>query len=216
MAIDESFTRIGNCLIDPSARVCDGAVIGKPYRQLIGSPPEDIESETVVRRNAFIGYHALVGAGSVIDEGAVIDDLSVIECEVSVGRNTLVTYQAQICNEASVGMNCVIGGFVAERVIIGDRSRVFGKIVHSQYDPSLPWDAPDSEEKSALIMDDAFIGFNALVVGAVTVGKEAYVCAGAIVTKDVPSGHVAYGVNKIVPISEWSGALRNSGFFSST
>lgn len=207
------FVRIGKCLIDPSAQISPGAIIGKQYRPLVGLPKDDIEEQTVIHRNVFIGYYAVIGAGTIIEEGAIIDDSSVIECEVYVGKSTLVTYQSQVCNEAHIGMNCVIGGFVAEGVVIGDRSRVFGKIVHSQHHPNLPWDAPESEEKSAVIESDVFIGFDAIVVGGVRLGRGSYVCAGAIVTRNVPSGYVVHGVNRFVPFSDWPGPLRDSPFF---
>jgi carbonic anhydrase/acetyltransferase-like protein (isoleucine patch superfamily) len=213
MVGNDSFVRIGKCLIDPSAQVSHGAVVGKQYRPLVGFPKYAVEEQTVIRRNAFIGHYTVIGAGTIIDEGAVIDDSNVIECEVYIGKSTLVTYQSQVCNEARIGINCVIGGFVGERVVVGDRSRVFGKIVHSQHNPSLPWDAPDSEEKSAEIESDVFIGFGAIVVGEVRVGRGSYVCPGAIVTKNVPSGYVVHGVNLFVPFSDWPGSLRDSPFF---
>jgi len=213
MADNDQFVRIGKCLIDASAQVCHGTVVGKQYRPLIGFPKDGVQEQTVINRNVFIGYHVVIGAGTIIDEGAIIDDFSVIECEVYIGKSTLLTYQSQVCNEAHIGMNCVIGGFVAERVVIGDRSRVFGKIVHSHHDPNLPWDAPESEEKSAVIESDVFIGFDAIVVGGVSLGRGSYICAGAIVTRNVPSGYVVHGVNRFVPFSDWPGTLRDSPFF---
>ena len=79
--------------------------------------------------------------------------------------------------------NVLIGGFVAERVVVGDRSRVFGKIVHSQHNPKIAWDAPEAEEGSAVIEEDVFIGFDAIVVGEIKVGAGAYICAGATVNQ---------------------------------
>jgi acetyltransferase-like isoleucine patch superfamily enzyme len=137
-----------------------------------------------------------------------------IESDVTIGERSLVIYRAQICNEAQVGRGCVIGGFIAERVTVGDQVRVFGKIVHTQHDPSSGWDAPASMEPSATLERGAFVGFDALVVGNVVIGAMAYVCAGAIVTRDVPSKHVAFGINKIVPFEEWKGALARSPFFA--
>lgn len=58
-----------------------------------------------------------------------------------------------------------------------------------------------------------FIGFDAIVVGEITIGGSAYICAGSIVTRDVPPQHVVYGVNKVIPYSEWPGDLRHSPFF---
>lgn len=213
MLNDDCFARIGKCFIDPTVKICTGAVIGKPFRPLIGITVNDEELETVIGPQGYVGYYSLVGSGTVIEAGVVLDDFSVIECSVNIGQNALVIYHAQICNEARIGRDCVIGGFVAERVVVGNRSRVFGKIVHSQHNPSLRWDAPEAEEGSATIEDDVFIGFDAIVIGQVNVGAGAYICAGSIVTRNVPSRYVAYGVNKIVPHSEWRGPLHRSAFF---
>ena len=208
-----TFTKIGTCHIDSSARVCSGAVIGKPFRPLMGFSTESSSDITTIGSEAYVGYYSVVGSGTVIESRVILDDFSIIECEVLLGNNTLVIYRAQICNEARIGRDCVIGGFVAERVVVGDRSRVFGKIVHSQHNPSIAWDAPEAEEGSAVIGEDVFIGFDTLVIGEITVGAGAYICTGSIVTRDVPPQHVAYGVNKKTPYSEWPGALRHSPFF---
>lgn len=213
MAVSDNYLSFGNCLIDSTAQVRDGAIIGKQYRPLIGFPNDEIDTPTVINRNVYVGFSTIIGAGSVINEGAILDDFSVIECEVRIGADTLVTYRSQVCNEAQIGMNCVIGGFVAEKVVIGDRSRVFGQIVHSHHNPTAPWDDPQAEEASAVIESDVFVGFNAIIAGGVRLEKGSYVCAGAIVTKDVPSGHVAYSVNQIVPATEWKGPLNGSNLF---
>ncbi len=62
-------------------------------------------------------------------------------------------------------------------------------------------------------MDNAVIGFDALVIGPVKIGSNSYVCAGAIVSKNVPPNSVVYGVNKIVSYKSWNGNLSKSKFF---
>jgi acetyltransferase-like isoleucine patch superfamily enzyme len=214
---DSVFTRLGDCEIYTTARVCQGAIIGKPFRPLLDERGQaEPGGRTVIGANSYVGYFAIVGAGSVLSEGVIIDDYCAIESDVTIGRKSLVIYRSQICNEAQVGSRCVIGGFIAERVVVGDEVRVFGKIIHTQRNPSVPWDAPESEEPSAVLEIGAFVGFNALVVGGVRIGRRAYVCAGAIVTQNVPAEHVAFGVNKVIPASEWTGGLGRSPFFCSS
>lgn len=215
MLIGNGFATVGSCEIDVTARVCAGAVIGKPFRPLLdGAAETETVGATVIRANAYVGYFAVVGAGSVLSEGVIVDDHCSIESDVTIGERSLVIYRSQVCNEARVGRGCVIGGFIAERVVVGDEVRVFGKIVHTQRDPSTGWDALASAEPSAILETGAFVGFDALVVGGVVIGPRAYVCAGAIVTRDVPAMHVAFGVNKIVPFDKWNGGLEKSPFFS--
>ena len=214
MPTGRAFLKLGPSRIAKTALICHGAVIGKPYRPLQDAQTEIAAITTVVGRNTYVGYYATVGAGSVLAPQVVVDDYCSIESEVAIGERTLVIYRAQVCNEASVGRDCIIGGFVAERARIGDKVRVFGKLVHSQRNPTLSWDSDEAEEESPVIESGAFIGFDSMVIGKVTVGSMAYVCAGAIVTKDVPARHIAFSVNKIVPYSEWKGTLANSQHFA--
>ena len=208
------FTRLGDCEIHSTASICTGAIIGKPFRPLLDERWEETAGgRTVIGANSYVGYFAIVGAGSTLSEDVIIDDNCVIESDVMIGKKALVIYRSQICNEAQVGSRCVIGGFIAERVVVGDEARVFGKIIHTHGDPSAPWDAPESEEPSAVLEAGCFVGFNALVVGGVRIGRRAYVCAGAIVTSDVPAGHIAFGVNEVIPASKWTGSLGRSPFF---
>jgi acetyltransferase-like isoleucine patch superfamily enzyme len=198
------------CKISSSARIFSGAIIGKPFRPLINTPPEASYEVTIIKDRAYIGHHCIVGAGSIIESDAVLDDFSVIECGVHIGKNSLSIYRAQFCNDVRIGEECVIGGFIGERVVVGDRCRIFGAVVHSQHRPDIPWDSPDVEEGSAHLGDGVFIGFNATVIGAITIGRMAYICSGAIVTKNVPAHHVVSGINKITHCEHWKGRLSKS------
>lgn len=208
-------TLVGRCDIHSSAKIREGAVVGKAFRPLLESEGcgEEGLSTTMLAKGVYIGYYSLVGSGTRLMEGVIVDDQCTIECDVVVGERSLVIYRAQICNGAHVGSECVIGGLVAERTRIADRVRSLGRFVHLQHHPDRGWDSDESMERSALVGSGAFVGFGAQVIGPVNLGEECYVCAGAIVTKDVPPGHIAYGVNKVVKPEEWKGALGRSDYF---
>ena len=209
----KDYTQIGPCEIDRSADIKKGAVIGKPFRRLLDGNQEGTK-RTILNKQVYIGFYAIVGAGTEIESQTIIDDFSVVESGVKIGERTLLIYRAQVCNDAHIGDDCVIGGLIGERTIIGNGCRIFGKVVHSQHNPLLPWDAEDSEEESATIEDFAFVGFGAVIGGNISIGYKAYVLAGAVVTKDVPPFNIASGVNKFVHFSKWPGKrLSQSKFF---
>jgi len=208
----KGYITIGKCKIHSKAHICNGAVIGKPYRKLLDGTFEKTE-KTIISDGAYIGYYAIIGTGSNILKGSIIDDNCIIESRVFIDEKSLIIYNSQICNDVRIGKKCVIGGFIGERTLIGNNCRIFGKIVHSQHDPSLPWDDDESTEESAIIKDYVFIGFNSLIIGGITIGEKAYVCAGSIISKDVPDKHVAFGINQIKLFSKWKGGLKNSSFF---
>lgn len=206
------FIKIGRCVIDASAEIKPGAILGKPFRRFLdGSQEKPVM--TTIGANVYVGYYTIIGSGSTIGDHTIIDDRSTIESRVTVGKNTLIIYGAQLCNDVIIGDGCVIGGIVGERTKVGNCCRVFGEIIHSQQDPSLRWDDEHSTEPSGTIHDFAFIGFGAIVSGGITIGRKAYVSAGAIVTKNVPDLHIASGINQIVHFSQWKGPLKKSRFF---
>jgi len=208
--------------IDPTARIYswvrvgegttigEFSVIGKPFR-LVHGVEEDAGGLTVLGTQCQIGCHVVIGRGTVVGDDCVIDNGTRIESDVTLGSECLVLYGGQICNDARLGNRCIIGGFVCERAVLGGNCRVFGKLVHKQLDPTNGWD--DAVEPSPTLEDDVFVGFDALAIGPVVVGRNAYICAGAIITKNVPAYSVAYGINRIVDRRDWKGPLSGSPFF---
>jgi serine acetyltransferase len=143
----------------------------------------------------------------------IVDAYVRIEGGARIGQRVVLTHRATVGARADVGDDAVIGGFVSERCLVGAGARVFGKLIHRHVEPQRGWDAPTSEEPSPVIEPGGFVGFDAQVIGPVVIGERAYVCAGAIVTRDVPARHIASGVNRIVPYEEWPGDLSASPFF---
>jgi tetrahydrodipicolinate N-succinyltransferase len=144
---------------------------------------------------------------------SMIEDYAAIQARAVIGERVVVGTRSRIGIGVRVGDDSVITGNISDCARIGAGCRIAGDLVHRQLDPSLGWDDPGSEEPSPIIGDGAFVGWRAIVVGGVNIGKSAYVCAGALVTKDVPAGHIATGRNEIMHPRQWPGALGKSPFF---
>ena len=86
-----------------------------------------------------------------------------------------------------------------ERISIGDRVWVGANTVicdtdFHPLDPQRRRDQPLAAETAPIeIGDDVFIGMNALILKGVTIGAEAVVGAGAVVTRDVPARAIIAG-----------------------
>ncbi|MEZ0540429.1 DapH/DapD/GlmU-related protein [Fibrella arboris] len=200
----------GRFFIDPSAK------IGVPLRFLQGCVvSKHTLDNTMVRlpKSLYIGPYAIIGENVTLGENTVIDAFCKVSSSVSIGKNTLLIYRAMVGGEAIIGEDCVIGGVIPERGIIGNRCKVFGNLVHTHNDSTMSWDHHEVPEPSVTINDDCFIGFGAQVIGGFEVGPKSYICSGAIITKCVPPYHIASGVNKIVHYSKWKGDLRNNPIF---
>jgi acetyltransferase-like isoleucine patch superfamily enzyme len=114
-----------------------------------------------------------------------------------VGERVVMAARSWVGLGVTVGNDSVIKGHIGDSARIGIGCRISGDLIHRQLDPSLGWDDPGSEEPAPIVEDGAFIGWRAIIVGGVNIGAGAYVCAGALVTRDIPAGYIASGRNQI-------------------
>lgn len=200
--------------IDPTAQISGTAAIGNAFRPLLDGRRKQVTRETFIGPRVWVGEFVAVGQGASIDADSIIEDFACIQSDAEIGSRVLVSGRSWIGLGAKVGDDCVIKSHIGDNSQIGPRCRVGGDLVHRQLDPSVPWDDPAGEEPAPIVDEGAFIGWRAIVVGGVNIGAGAYVCAGALITKDVPSGYIAHGRNQLVHPSAWPGPLGKAPFFS--
>ena len=210
MAIDQTAKIYPNVKIGKGSGIGEFSVIGKPSAP-VKNKQFGSKTETNIGQNCYIGSHVIIGQGTVIGDNSIIEDGSKVDVDCKLGLRSHLLYRAYVDNNSVIADDCIIGGFVCERSLIGKSSRIFGKLIHKHNDPTLGWD--DSIEGSPVVMENVVIGFDALVIGPVKIGHQSYICAGATVTKNVPSNSIVYGVNKIVSHKDWKGYLSKSSFF---
>jgi sugar O-acyltransferase (sialic acid O-acetyltransferase NeuD family) len=111
---------------------------------------------------------------------------------------TLVHPRAVIAPETTLGIGCLVlsGAYVSSSVTLGAHTQV-------QYNATVGHDAvlhdrvtvyPGANVSgSVTLADDVSVGSNAVVLQGRTVGRGAFVGAGAVVTRDVPPGAVVVG-----------------------
>jgi acetyltransferase-like isoleucine patch superfamily enzyme len=121
----------------------------------------------------------------------------------SIGDNSRVGAFVEIQKGATIGRNCKISShtFICEGVHIDDNVFV-GHGVMFTNDPmpratnadGSPQSAADWHVVETFVRKGASIGSNATVLCGVTIGENALVGAGAVVTRDVPPNTVVAGV----------------------
>ena len=140
---------------------------------------------------------------------------SYIDDGVQIGEGTKIWYFCHAMKGAKVGKNCNIGQNVVihPTAVIGNGVKIQNNV--SVYDgvtledhvfcgPSCvftniinPRSAVNRNSpeffKNTLVRKGATIGANATIVCGVTIGEYAFIGAGAVVTKDVPSYALVYG-----------------------
>lgn len=173
--------------------------------------PFDAVAPTGIGHNCRIGSHVVLYEGTQVGDRVLIDDRCRIGFDCIIGDNTRVVYAAWVCDHVRIGSNCVVAGFVCDRAVIGDNAKAMGTLVHEFTRPQVPWGLT---EPSPQIEERVVVGFDAKIVGGITVGHNSYVAAGAVVTKDVPPKSVVIGVNQIIPWDKWSGAKLSRDFWN--
>ncbi|WP_275100487.1 acyltransferase [Sedimenticola hydrogenitrophicus] len=139
---------------------------------------------------------------AIVDEGA------------QIGEGSRVWHFVHVCAGARIGNNCSLGQnvFVGNNVVIGDNCKIQNNV--SVYDnvtleegvfcgPSMVFTnvynprsliERKNEYRDTLIKKGATLGANCTIVCGVTVGRFAFVGAGAVINKDVPDYALMVGV----------------------
>ena len=139
---------------------------------------------------------------------AIIDD------GAQIGHDTRIWHWVHVCGGARIGSGCSLGQnvFVGNDVLIGNNVKIQNNV--SVYDavtleddvfcgPSMVFTnvynpraavARKAEYRRTLVQHGATIGANATIVCGSTVGRYAFVGAGAVVQKDVPDFALVVGV----------------------
>jgi acetyltransferase-like isoleucine patch superfamily enzyme len=201
-----------NALIAANAQIAPTTVIAPPFRPLLDGRRLTVGRDTVVGDGVWIGHYTTIGQGVTIGEGSIVEDFVAIQPETVIKHRVLVTSRSWIGIGVTVGTGSIIRGHIGDGSWIGERCRVAGELIHRHFDPSISWDDPAGAEPAATVEDGAFVGWRALIVGGVTIGAGAYICAGALITRDVPAGYIGFGRNQIVHPSAWPGRLGQSPF----
>ena len=143
-----------------------------------------------------------------VHETAIIDD------GAKIGANSRIWQWVHVCAGAQIGCDVSLGQnvFVGNKVIIGDKCKIQNNV--SVYDnvyleegvfcgPSMVFTNvynPRSlierkdEYQNTFIEKGATLGANCTIICGITVGKFAFVGAGAVINKDVPAYALMVGV----------------------
>ena len=144
----------------------------------------------------------MIHCSAIVDEGA------------QLGERTRVWHFAHVCAGARIGTDCSLGQgvYVGNDVLIGRNVKVQNNV--SVYDavtleddvfcgPSMVFTnvhnpraavARKNEYRRTLVRRGATLGANCTIVCGVTVGRYAFVGAGAVVSRDVPDFALVMGV----------------------
>jgi acetyltransferase-like isoleucine patch superfamily enzyme len=194
--------------IHPTATVHNGTVLGEGVRVLenavVGKQPSLGASSTTKRERL---PPTTIGSGTVISTGAIVFAGS------SIGANCIVGDQSCIRERVTLADDCILGrgSLIENDTTVGSGTRIQADAYITAYSTLeedvfiAPCVVTTNDNfmgrtevrrelmKGPTIRRSARIGGGAVLCPGIEIGEEAFVGAGAVVTKDVPPGVVVVG-----------------------
>jgi len=141
-----------------------------------------LRSGTVLYRGSTFGEGFQTGHNVVVREDVRIGD------RVSIWSNSVVDYSCWIGDRVKIHSNC----YIAQYTLLEDDVFVAPGVTIAN--DLYPGQRASSEAMAGpRICAGAQIGANATILPYVTIGSRAIVGAGAVVSRDIPDGVIAYG-----------------------
>ena len=146
-------------------------------------------------RSYFVHASSLVDAPVDIGAGTKIWHFSHVmsNCRIgercNIGQNVVISPDVTIGNNVKIQNNVsVYTGCVLEDDVFCGPSMVFTNVVNPRSHV-----IRKSEYKQTLVKKGASLGANSTIVCGITIGRYAFIGAGAVVTRDVPDYALIYG-----------------------
>ena len=131
-----------------------------------------------------VGSNCSIGPYARLREGSYVDD------EAKIG-NFVETKKTKVGKSSKANHFAYLGD--AE---IGDESNIGAGTITCNYD--------GKNKHKTKIGDKSFVGTNSSLVAPITIGSNAYVAAGSVITKDVPDNALGVGRSKQKNKENWS------------
>jgi UDP-2-acetamido-3-amino-2,3-dideoxy-glucuronate N-acetyltransferase len=173
----------------------DHAVLGKRPRLSRHSSAGGEVGPLELARGASVGAGAVVFAGARIGAGAILGDQSFVRERAVVGAGSVIGRGSVLDNDVTVGERVRVqtGVYLTAFTVIEDDVFV-GPSVTTTNDHTMARHAPGVPLQGPRLRRACRIGGGAVLAPGVEIGEEAYVAAGAVVTRDVPPRAVVMGV----------------------
>ena len=209
-AIVEAGVVLGkNVEIGPFAVVYSGTSLGDCVRvaanAVLGQRPVKAKSSTLkmtelpgltVGSGTTVGVGAIVYAGTTVGKDCFIADGAQVRERCELGERVIVGHAATVENDCRVGDRTRIqtGAYITAHSILEEDIFVAPMVTTTNDNYMGRTKTRFAATKGVTARRGSRIGGNAVILPGVTIGQEAMVAAGAVVTKDVPAYAKVMGI----------------------
>jgi acetyltransferase-like isoleucine patch superfamily enzyme len=176
--------------------VQDGVVLGKPPKLAAHSTAKGASLDPLVLEDgAVVCCGAIVFAGAVLKSGAIIGDQAFVRERTVIGEGSVIGRGSAVDNDVQVGARVRVqtdvyltaNSVIEDDVFVGPGVLTTNDSTMARHDDDYPVVGPTLRRASR-------IGGAVVITPGVEIGEEAFIAAGAVVTKDVPPRGVVMGV----------------------
>jgi acetyltransferase-like isoleucine patch superfamily enzyme len=194
--------------IHPTATVYEGTVLGEGVQVLEGavvgkqptlSPRSTAKREplapTTIGDGTIVSTGAIVFAGSQIGARVILGDQSCVRERVEIGDDVVLGRGSYVENDTTIGAMTKIqaDAYITAYSTLEEHVFIAPCVVTTNDNWMGRTEQRFGNVKGPTIRRGARIGGGAILCPAVEIGEEAFVGAGAVVTKDVPARAVMVG-----------------------
>jgi UDP-2-acetamido-3-amino-2,3-dideoxy-glucuronate N-acetyltransferase len=183
-------------VLGAGVRIGDNCVVGKPATLSARSTaPGGDPGGASLGDGVTVGALAVVLAGAQIADRCVVADQAHVRERVKIGVDTVVGRAASIENDVLLGARVKLqtGAYITAWSVVEDDVFVAPGVLLTN-DPTAGRRGADQELRGAVLRRACRLGGGAVLLPGVEVGQEAFVGAGAVVTRDVPARALVMGV----------------------
>jgi acetyltransferase-like isoleucine patch superfamily enzyme len=183
-------------VIGDGCKILDNAVVGK---QPSLSPRSTANREplppTVIGAGTIVSTGAIVFAGSTIGERVILGDQSCIRERVTIGDDVVVGRGSLVENDTTIGALTKIQAeaYITAYSTLEDNVFIAPCVVTTNDNFMGRTERRHDLIKGPTIRRGARVGGGAVLCPGIEIGEEAFVGAGAVVTKDVPPRKLVVG-----------------------
>jgi acetyltransferase-like isoleucine patch superfamily enzyme len=183
-------------ILGAGVRVLENAVVGKQPELSPSStanreplPPTEIGEDTIVSAGAIVFAGSKVGARVILGDQSCVRERVAIGDDVVLGRGSLVE------NDTSIGALTKIQAeaYITAYSTLEENVFIAPCVVTTNDNFMGRTERRHARMKGPTIRRGARVGGGAILLPAVEIGEEAFVGAGAVVTKDVPARKLVVG-----------------------
>jgi acetyltransferase-like isoleucine patch superfamily enzyme len=178
-----------NCAIE------DHAVLGKRPRLAPGSSAAGAVGALELAVDSKVCCGAVVFAGAHIGEGSIVGDQAYVRERSRIGASSVIGRGSVVDNDVRVGARVRVqtGVYLTAFTVVEDDVFV-GPGATTTNDDTMNRHGSETPLRGATLRRACRVGGGAVITPGVEVGEEAFVAAGAVVTRDVPARTVVMGV----------------------